>query len=78
MKKLLYLLAVAAILMISCTSQGNKAPEADNSFAEDFQRMEDSIKQVVDEQMSQYPKDSSNYDHLIMSLDAMEGNPAPR
>lgn len=77
MKKLSYLLA-AAILTISCTSQGNKAPEADNSFADDFQRVEDSIKQVIDEEMSQYPKDSSNNDHLIMSLDAIEGNPAPR
>ena len=78
MKKLFYLLAIAAILIISCTSQGNKAPEVDNSFAEEFQRVEDSIKQVIDEEMSQYPKDSSNSDYLIMRLGAMEGNPAPR
>lgn len=82
MKKITYLLFVAAILIISCTAQGNKAPEVDNSFAEDFQRMEDSIKQVVDERMSQYPKDSSieasHVDFLTTSLDAMEGNPAPR
>lgn len=77
-KQTYFLLVAAAILMISCTSQGNKAPEVDNSFAEEFQRVEDSIKQVVDEEMSQYPKDSSKNDHLIMSLDAMEGNPAPR
>ena len=77
MKKITYILA-AAIFIVGCTAKGNKAPEADNSFAEDFQRVEDSIKQVIDEEMSQSPKDSSNKDHLIMSLDAIEGNPAPR
>lgn len=77
MKKITYILA-AAIFIVGCTAKGNKAPEAENSFADDFQRVEDSIKQVIDEEMSQYPKDSSNKDHLIMSLDAIEGNPAPR
>lgn len=77
MKKITYILA-AAIFIVGCTAKGNKAPEAENSFADDFQRVEDSIKQVIDEEMSQSPKDSSNKDHLIMSLDAIEGNPAPR
>lgn len=81
MEKLCYLL-VAAILMIGCTAKGSKAPEEDNSFTEEYESMEDSIKQVVDEHLSKIPQDSSNkakhINYLTTSKDDLEGNPAPR
>lgn len=82
MKKLTYLLFAAAILMISCTSKGSKVPEEANSSAEEFQRLEDSIKQVIEDRMAKYPKDSTieaDYiDYMVTSNFLLEGNPAPR